>query len=101
MFVFEDLLLVDDRGLQKVLRKVETRELGMALKGASDEVKEKIFKNMSERAGEMLMEEIEAIGPARMREVEEAQQALTNIIQDMETKGELIITGRGGDDLIV
>ena len=101
MFIFEDLLLVEDRGLQKVLRKVETRELAMALKGASEEVRDKIFMNMSERAKEMLMEEIEALGPVRMREVEESQQSITNIIQDMETKGELIIAGRKGDDLIV
>ena len=101
LFIFEDLLLVEDRGLQKVLRKVETRELAMALKGASEDVRGKIYMNMSERAKEMLMEEIEVLGPVRMREVEEAQQAITNVIQSMEAKGELIITGRKGDDLIV
>ncbi len=100
MFVFEDILLVDDRGVQKLLRKVETMELAIALKAASEEVRQKIFKNMSERAGEMLQEEIEDMGPVRMKEVTDAQQNITNIIQEMETKGELIIAGRRGDDII-
>jgi flagellar motor switch protein FliG len=100
MFVFEDIILVDDRGVQKLLRKIETMELAIALKAASEEVKEKIFKNMSERAGEMLKEEIEDMGPVRMKEVTDAQQNITNIIQEMEMKGELIIAGRRGDDII-
>jgi len=100
MFVFEDIMLVDDRGVQKLLRKVETMELAIALKAASEEVREKIFKNMSERAGEMLKEEIEDMGPVRMKEVTDAQSNITNIIQEMETKGELIIAGRRGDDII-
>jgi flagellar motor switch protein FliG len=100
MFVFEDIILVDDRGVQKLLRKVETMELAIALKAASEEVKEKVFKNMSERAGEMLKEEIEDMGPVRMKEVEDSQQNITNIIQEMETKGELIIAGRRGDEII-
>jgi flagellar motor switch protein FliG len=101
MFVFEDIVLVDDRGVQKLLRKVETMELAIALKAASEEVKEKIFKNMSERAGDMLREEMEDMGPVRMKEVVDAQQNITNIIQNMETKGELIVSGRRGDDIIV
>ena len=100
MFVFEDILLVDDRGVQKLLRKVETMELAIALKAASEEVKDKIFKNMSERAGEMLKEEIQDMGPVRMKEVDDAQQNITNIIQEMETKGELIIAGRRGEEII-
>jgi flagellar motor switch protein FliG len=100
MFVFEDIMLVDDRGVQKLLRKVETMELAIALKAASEEVKEKIFKNMSERAGEMLKEEIEDMGPVRMKEVTDSQQNITDIIQKMETKGELIIAGRRGDEII-
>jgi flagellar motor switch protein FliG len=100
MFVFEDIILVDDRGVQKLLRKVETMELAIALKAASEEVKEKIFKNMSQRAGEMLKEEIEDMGPVRMKEVEDCQQNITNIIQEMETKGEVIIAGRRGDTII-
>lgn len=100
MFVFEDLVLVDDRGFQKLLRRVETKELAVALKAASDEVKQKVFKNMSERAAEMLREEMETLGPVRMKEVSDAQQAITAIIQEMEAKGELIISGRRGEEIV-
>jgi flagellar motor switch protein FliG len=101
MFVFEDLVLVDDKGMQKVLRRVETSKLSLALKGASEEVKQKIFKNMSERAGVMLKEEIESIGAVRMRDVEEAQQTITRVIQELEAKSEIVISGRKGGDYIV
>jgi flagellar motor switch protein FliG len=101
MFVFEDLVLVDDRGFQKLLRKVETMELAIALKVASEEVKEKVFKNMSERAGAMLREEMEDLGPVRMNEVSDAQMTITSIIQGMEAKGEIIISGRRGEEIIV
>ena len=100
MFVFEDLVMVDDKGLQAMLRKVETRELAVALKAASEEVRAKIFRNMSERAGDMVREEIEALGSVRMRDVETAQQAITRLIQDMEEKGEVVIGGRGGEQFI-
>jgi flagellar motor switch protein FliG len=100
MFVFEDLVLVDDKGMQKVLRRVETSKLSLALKGASEEVKQKIFKNMSERAGVMLKEEIESIGAVRMKDVEEAQQTVTRIIQELEAKSEIVISGRKGGDYI-
>jgi flagellar motor switch protein FliG len=100
MFVFEDLTLVDDKGFQKVLREVETKELAMALKAASEEVKEKVFSNMSERAAEILREDMEVMGPVRMSEVVLAQQTVTRIIQDMEAKKELIISGRGGEEYI-
>jgi flagellar motor switch protein FliG len=100
MFVFEDLILVDDRGFQKLLRKVETVELAIALKAASEEVKDKVFRNMSERAGSMLQEEMDDLGPVRMKEVSDAQNAITNIIQEMEAKGEIIISGRRGEEII-
>ena len=100
MFVFDDLVLVNDRDLQKVLRNVETQHLSLALKAASDEVKEKIFRNMSGRASDILKEEMETMGPVRMTEIEEAQQLITKIIQDMEEKGDLVISGRGGEKLI-
>ena len=100
MFVFEDLVLVDDKGMQKVLRRVETPKLALALKGASEEVKNKIFKNMSERAGVMLKEEIDSIGAVRMKDVEEAQQNITKIIQELEAKSEIVISGRKGGDYI-
>jgi flagellar motor switch protein FliG len=100
MFVFEDLILVDDRGFQKLLRKVETAELAIALKAASDEIKNKVFRNMSERAGDMLKEEIEDMGPVRMKEVLDSQQNITNIIQEMEAREEIIISGRRGEEII-
>jgi len=100
MFVFEDLIFVDDKGLQAMLRKVETKELAVALKAASEEVKAKIFKNMSTRAADMVKEEIESAGSVRMRDVENSQQTITKLIQDMEEKGELIISGRGGEEFI-
>ena len=100
MFVFDDLVLVDDRGLQSVLRNVETQELALALKAASEDVKEKIFKNMSERASEMLKEEIDSLGAVKMNDVSDAQQKVTNIIQDKEGKGEVVIAGRGGDEFV-
>lgn len=100
MFVFEDIVLVDDKGLQKVLRNVESQELAVALKAASEEVKQKIFKNMSERAGEILKEEMEVTGAVRMKDVTDAQQKVTRIVQDMERKGELIIAGRGGEEFV-
>jgi flagellar motor switch protein FliG len=100
MFVFEDIVLIDDRGVQKVLRKVETGELAMALKGASDEVKQKVFRNMSKRAAEMLSEEIDTLGAVRMKDVEEAQQVVNKIIQEMVAGSEIIIAGRGGDQYI-
>ncbi|RJQ82968.1 MAG: flagellar motor switch protein FliG [Desulfobacteraceae bacterium] len=100
MFVFEDIVLVDDKGLQKVLRSVESHELAVALKAASEEVKQKIFRNMSQRAAEILKEEMEVTGAVRMKDVTDAQQKITRIIQDMERKGELIITGRGGEEFV-
>ena len=101
MFVFEDLVLVDDKGLQKILRSVETKDLAVALKGATEAVKDKVYKNMSERAGEMVADEIDAVGSVRMKEVEAAQQMITKIIQDLHQKNEIIIAGRGGEELVV
>lgn len=100
MFVFEDIVLVDDKGLQKVLRNVESQELAVALKAASEEVKQKIFHNMSQRAGEILKEEMEVTGAVRMKDVTDAQQKITRIVQDMERKGELMIAGRGGEEFV-
>jgi flagellar motor switch protein FliG len=100
MFVFDDIVLVDDRGLQKVLRSVESQELAIALKAATDEVKNKIFRNMSERAAEILKEEMEVSGAIRIKDVTDAQQKITKIVQDMERKGELVISGRGGEEFV-
>ena len=100
MFVFENVVLIDDRGFQKMLRRVETADLAVALKAASDEVKDKVFRNMSARAGEMLKEEIEDMGPVRMKDVEDAQQKIAALVQELEAAGELIISGRGGDTMV-
>ena len=100
LFVFEDLVLVDDRGLQKILRSVETKELATALKGASEDVREKVLRNLSERAAEMLSEEIEELGAVRMKDVEDSQQIVIKIIQDLEAKGEIVIGGRGGEEFV-
>ena len=100
MFIFDDIVLVDDRGLQKVLRSVESQELAIALKAATDEVKEKIFRNMSDRAAGILKEEMDVSGAVRIKEVTDAQQKITRIVQDMERKGELVISGRGGEEFV-
>jgi flagellar motor switch protein FliG len=101
MFVFEDIIHLDDRSIQHVLREVDQKDLALALKGASEEVKVKIKNNMSKRAGELLEEEIEFMGPVRLRDVEEAQQRIVGIIRRLEDAGEIIISRGGGDELIV
>ncbi len=100
MFVFDDIVLVDDRGLQKVLRSVESQELAVALKATTDEVKEKIFSNMSERAAGILKEEMDVSGAVRIKDVTDAQQKISRIVQDMERKGELVVSGRGGEEFV-
>ena len=101
MFVFEDILKLDDRSIQLVLREVDTRDLAVALKGASEEVKEKIFKNMSKRAAQLLKDELEFMGPVRVKDVEEAQQKIINIIRRLEEAGEIVIARGGGEELIL
>ena len=97
MFTFEDIIYVDDGGIQKALREIESKDLAMALKSANDEVTEKVFRNMSERGREMIKEEIEFMGPTRMKNVEEAQQKIVAVIRRLEESGELIVSGRGGE----
>ncbi|MZP30533.1 flagellar motor switch protein FliG [Heliobacterium undosum] len=101
MFVFEDIVMLDDRSIQQVMREVDTKDLALALKGSSDEVVQKIFRNVSKRAGEMLREDMEFMGPVRLRDVEEAQQRIVNIIRKLEEAGEIIVARGGGDELIV
>lgn len=101
MFVFEDIVQLDDRAIQQVLREVETKDLALALKGASEEVTAKIKRNMSKRAAEMLKEDIEFMGPVRLRDVEEAQQRIVNIIRKLEEAGDIIVARGGGDEIIV
>lgn len=101
MFVFEDIVLLDDRSLQLVLREIDSKDLALALKASSGEVGEKIYKNMSKRASEMLREEIEYMGPVRIRDVEEAQQKIVNVIRRLEESAEIIVSRGKGDEIIV
>ena len=100
MFVFEDILSVDDRSIQRALREIETKVLTLALKGTSKELREKFFKNMSSRAADTVREEMELMGPVRMREVEEAQQKIANIFRELGERGEIII-GRGKEEELI
>ncbi len=101
MFVFEDIVLVDDAGIQKALREIDNRDLALALKMASDEVQEKVFKNLSTRAREYIKEEMEFMGPVRVRQVEEAQQKIVAVLRRLEEADEVIIMGRGGEEEVV
>ncbi len=102
MFVFEDIMRVNDKGIQAVLKEVENEELGLALRTASDDLKNKIFKNMSERAATLIKEEMEFMGPVRISDVEAAQQRIVDIVRRLEDAGEVVIAGKGGDsDLVV
>ena len=101
MFVFEDVLLLDDRAIQRVLRDVDNNDLGIALKGANEQVQNAIFNNLSKRLATMIKEDMEFMGPVRMKDVEEAQQKIVNIIRKLEDAGEIVISRGGGDEIIV
>ena len=101
MFVFEDILLLDDRAIQRVLRDVENSDLAIALKGANEEVKAAVFKNLSKRLAAMIKEDMEFMGPVRMKDVEEAQQKIVNIIRKLEDSAEIVISRGGGDEIVV
>lgn len=101
MFTFDDILRVNDRGVQNLLKNVDTSQLSLALKTASPELKEKFFRNMSKRASELVREEMEFLGPVRLSDVEAAQQAVVDAVRRLEEQGELLIEGRGGAEEIV
>ena len=101
MFVFEDILLLDDRAIQRVLRDVDNNDLAIACKGSTEEVQNAIFSNMSKRLAEMIREDMEFMGPVRMKDVEEAQQKIVNIIRKLEYSAEIVISRGGGDEIIV
>jgi flagellar motor switch protein FliG len=101
MFVFEDVVQLDDRAIQAVLREVDTRELSTALKGVGPEVQNKIYKNMSERAVAMLKEDMEFMGPVRLRVVEESQQKIVAVIRKLEESGEIVLSRSGEEDVLV
>ncbi len=100
MFVFEDCKSLDDRGMRELLKEISNEELTMALRGASDDLKEKFFKNMSERAANMIREELEYMGPTRLSDVEGAQQNIVKIVRRLETEGKVVIN-RGNSDVFV
>lgn len=101
MFVFEDILSLDDKSIQRVLREVDNNELAMALKSANEEVQNVIFNNLSKRLATMIREDMEYMGPVRLKDVEEAQQRIVNIIRKLEDSSEIIISRGGGDEIIV
>ncbi len=100
LFVFEDVVLIDDRGIQRMLKEIDPKDLSTSLKGVTDEVKEKFYKNMSKRAAEMLKEEMAYMGPVRIRDVDQAQQRIVAIVKNLEAKGEIIIARPGEEELI-
>ena len=101
MFVFEDILSLDDRSIQRVLREVDNNELAVALKGSNEEVQNLIFSNLSKRLATMIREDMDFMGPVRMKDVEEAQQKIVNIIRKLEDSAEIIISRGGGDEIVV
>lgn len=101
MFTFDDLIFIDDRGIQQVLREVSNEDLTIALRGAGEEVREKILDNLSERAADMIKEDLEAMGPVRLSDVEKAQQGITNTAKRLEDEGKIIIARGGGGEALV
>lgn len=101
MFVFEDIVILDDRAIQRIIREVDNEDLRLSLKVSSEEVKDIVFKNMSTRMAETFKEEMEYMGPVRLRDVEEAQMRIVSVIRRLEEIGEIIIARGGGDDIIV
>jgi flagellar motor switch protein FliG len=101
MFTFDDLAKLDNGAIQTLMRQVEKDKLAMALKGANENVRRIFLTNMSQRAGKMLIEEMEALGPVRLRDVDEAQSGLVNLAKEMAAKGEIMIVKNGGDEELV
>jgi flagellar motor switch protein FliG len=101
MFVFEDLSQVDDRGIMAILKEVNNEELLLAMKTTSDELREKIFKNMSERAAQMMKEDLEVMGPVRLKDVETAQQSIIKVAKKLEGEGKIVLAGKGKDEAFV
>ena len=101
MFVFEDILLLDDRAIQRVLREVDNNDLALSCKNVNEQVQNAIFKNLSSRLAVMIKEDMEFMGPVRMKDVEEAQQKIVNIIRKLEDSGEIVISRGGGDEIVV
>ncbi len=100
LFVFEDVVLIDDRGIQALFKEIYQKDLSIALKGVTDEVKDKFYRNMSKRAAEMLKEEMTFMGPVRMRDVDQAQQRIVAIVKKLEANGDLVIARPGEEELV-
>jgi len=101
MFVFEDILTLDNRSIQRFLKEIDNTQLAIALKGAGEDVKKVIFANMSKRMADIIREDMDYMGPVRLRDVEEAQQKIVNVIRRLEEMGEIVISRGGGDELVV
>jgi len=101
LFTFEDVFNLDDRSIQSIMREVSNDTLTLAMKTSPDEVKEKIFRNISSRAADMIKEDLEVMGPVRLSDVEKAQGEIIKIVRKMEEEGKIVLAGRGGDDLLV
>jgi len=101
MFVFEDMIQVDDRSIMVILKEINNEVLIKAMKTASEELKEKVFKNMSERASQMMKEDLEVMGPVRLKDVEAAQQAIITTAKKLENEGKIVLTRKGGDEVFV
>jgi flagellar motor switch protein FliG len=101
MFVFEEIIMLDDRAVQRVMREVDTAELAKALKAVDPEVQDKIFRNMSKRAASLLKEDMDFMGPTRRKDVEEAQQKIVSVIRKLEEQGEVVIARSGEEDVLV
>ncbi|GAB4333811.1 MAG: flagellar motor switch protein FliG [Candidatus Abyssubacteria bacterium] len=101
MFVFDDIVMVTDAGIQRTLKEIENKDLALALKAANEDVKNKIFSNMSNRAAEMIREDMEYMGPVRLRDVEAAQMRIVEVIRRLEDAGEIVILGRGDEDEVI
>jgi flagellar motor switch protein FliG len=101
MFVFEDLAKLDPGGVQTLLRAVEKDQLGLALKGSSDALRELFFSNMSERASKIMRDDMDSMGPVRLKDVDAAQMAMVQVAKDLAARGEIMMAGQGGDDELV
>ena len=101
MFVFEDMVNIDDRGIQAILKEVSNDDLALALKMSSEEVQDKIFRNISSRAADMIKEDMESRGPVRISDVEKAQQVIVRVARKLEEEGKIIVAGRGSDEVFI
>ena len=101
MFVFEDIVLLDDRAIQKVLREVDSSDLAKALKSVDTDAQDKVYRNMSKRAAALLKEDMDFMGPVRLKDVEEAQQKIVNIIRKLEEQGDIVVARAGEDEMVV